>query len=466
MRFHRWPLLATAIAAVLLALLLLAPKGLGGTALQWLLGAEYADAAQPATSASSAVASAVLAPTPADPRIERGRYLARAANCIGCHTGPGQAPFAGGLPIDTPLGRIYSTNITPDPDAGIGSYSLEDFDRAVRRGVARHGKRLYPAMPYPSYARMDDRDVEALFVYLRGAVAPVRYSAPEARMRWPFGMRWLMWGWNALFLDQRPMRVDPAQSAQWNRGAYLVQAVGHCGACHTPRGLLLGEKGLDERSEHFLAGAEVLGWSATSLRGDRLTGLGSWSRAEIAEYLRTGRNAHGTSFGPMSEVVSMSTQHLHDSDLDAIAVYLKSLSAVRGETRPFLYDDTAARELRAGRFESGGARLYAQYCMPCHGADGKGFARVFPPLAGNAAVVDPNAASLINLLLHGAITARVDTAATDYRMPGYGWTLNDQEIADVLTFVRGGWGNRAEAVDSAVVARRRAATAPPQEPRP
>lgn len=420
-----------------------------------LLAGWSAARAQTAPSGAPAVAGAAVA---GDHRIERGRYLARAANCIACHTAPGGAPLAGGLAIDTPVGRVYSTNITPDRDTGIGAYSFDEFDRAVRRGVARHGKRLYPVMPYPSYARMDDRDVEALYLYLRAEVEPVRRTAPDADMRWPFGMRWLMRVWNWLFLDSEPVRPDPAQSAAWNRGAYLVQAVGHCGACHTPRGLLFAEKGLDERSRHFLSGARVAGWSATNLTGDTVTGLGAWSRADIAEYLRTGRNAHATSFGPMSEVISASTQYLHAEDLEAIATYLKSLPGARGETEAFRYDPGAAQRLREGRFDSSGARLYAQYCMPCHGADGKGFARVFPPLAGNATVVDPNPASLVNLLLDGAVTARVETAATDYHMPGYGWTLNDQELADILGFIRTSWGNGAEAVDPRMVARRRAET--------
>lgn len=405
--------------------------------------------------------NAALAQVPGtqpDHRIERGRYLARAANCMACHTAPGGAPFAGGLALDTPVGRVYSTNISPDRDTGIGDYTFDEFDRAVRRGVARHGKRLYPVMPYPSYARMDDRDVEALYLYLRAEVQPVRQTAAAADLRWPFSMRWLMRLWNLLFLDSEPVRQDPKQSPEWNRGAYLVQAVGHCGACHTPRNLFLAEKALDERSRRFLAGAPIAGWSATNLTGDRITGLGSWSREEIAEYLRTGRNRHATSFGPMSEVISSSTQYLRDDDLHAIAVYLKSLQGARGEKEPFRYDAATAERLAAGRFDSAGARLYAQYCMPCHGANGKGFERVFPPLAGNATVADPDPSSLVNLLLDGAVTARVDTAATDYHMPGYGWTLNDGEVADILSFIRAGWGNRADPVDAGMVARRRAET--------
>ncbi|WP_407935827.1 cytochrome c [Cupriavidus necator] len=392
-------------------------------------------------------------------QIERGRYLARIANCVACHTSEGGKPFAGGLPIRTAVGTIHSTNITPDAGSGIGAYTLAEFDRAVRHGVARDGKRLYPAMPYPSYARMRPEDVAALYAYLRAEVTPVAQKHPAPEMRWPFGMRWLLSVWNLLFVDDDPVRTDPTRGDAWNRGAYLVQAVAHCGACHTPRGKLFAEKGLDERSRHFLAGASVEGWSATNLTGDHITGLGAWSRADIAEFLRTGRNAHATSFGPMSTVISTATQYMSPADLDAVAAYLKSVPGARGEDKPFRPDPATAQRLHQGRFDQPGARQYAVFCMPCHGTDGKGFARVFPPLAGNPTVADPDPASLINLLLDGAVTARVGTAPADYHMPGYGWTLNDQELANVLTFIRGGWGNRAAPVSEAEVGARRKALA-------
>nr|WP_236903663.1 cytochrome c [Cupriavidus malaysiensis] len=405
---------------------------------------------------------AAAAPADAVAQVARGRYLARIANCAACHTAPGGAPFAGGVVLRTGLGTIPSTNITPDADTGIGAYSLAEFDRALRQGVARGGKRLYPAMPYPSYARMTAEDVAALYAYLRAEVRPVRQRQPAPQLRWPFGMRSLLVVWNLFFLEAPADRASPRAAvaggdAQWRRGAYLVQAVGHCGACHTPRGLLHAEQGSDERSQSFLAGASVEGWSAGNLRGDKLSGLGGWSREEVAEYLRTGRNIHATSFGPMSGVIAASTQHMTPQDLDAMAAYLKSLPGVRGESAPFRYDPATAQALLQGRFDAPGARLYGQYCMPCHGAGGKGFARVFPPLAGNPAVLDPDPSSLVNLLLGGAVTAAVDTAATDYHMPGYGWALNDQELADVLGFVRGGWGNRAAPVRDSEVAARRAA---------
>lgn len=390
-------------------------------------------------------------------RVERGRYLARLANCAACHTAAGGAPMAGGLALRTDVGTVYSTNVTPDADTGIGRYSLDDFDRAVRRGVARDGKRLYPAMPYTSYAKMSRDDVAAIYAWMRSEVKPVRQPNREASLRWPYSMRWLMVPWNWLNLGTDPVRADASRGDAWNRGAYLVQAVAHCGACHTPRGTLYGEKGIDERSRHFLSGATVEGWSATNLTGDTLTGLGAWSKADLVEYLHTGRNAHATSFGPMSTVIAASTQYMNAGDLDAVATYLKSIPGARGETRPFRPDGATTARLEQGRFDAPGARQYATYCMPCHGAGGKGFARVFPPLAGNPTVADPNPASLINLLLDGAVTARVNTAPTDYHMPGYGWTMEDQELANLLTFIRSGWGNQASAVTADAVAERRRA---------
>jgi len=409
----------------------------------------------------SAPASVLPATSPASAeQIERGRYLARIANCAACHTAEGGAPMAGGLALRTDVGDVYSTNITPDPDSGIGRYTFDEFDRAVRRGVARDGKRLYPAMPYVSYSRMTRDDVAAIYAWMRSEVKPVRQANRETVLRWPYRMRWLLVPWNWLNLDDGAMRTDAARDPVWNRGAYLVKAVAHCGSCHTPRGMLYGEKAGDERSRHFLSGATVEGWSATNLTGDVLTGLGAWSQADIVEYLHTGRNAHATSFGPMSTVIAASTQYLSAGDLVAVATYLKSIPGARGETQPYRHDPATATRLAQGRFDTPGARQYATYCMPCHNADGKGFARVFPPLAGNPTVVDPNPASLINLLLDGAVTARVNTAPSDYHMPGYGWTMEDQELANLLTFIRGGWGNRAAPVSPEAVAARRQALGP------
>jgi len=407
---------------------------------------------------SAAAAWAAPAVSSAD-QIERGRYVARIANCVACHTSDGGAPMAGGRSLQTGAGTVYSTNITPDAETGLGRYSFDDFDGAVRRGVARDGRRLYPAMPYPSYAKMTREDVAAVYAWLRAEVKPVRQANRESRMEWPYSMRWLMVPWNLLHLEGGPAQVNKTKGEAWNRGAYIVQAVAHCGACHTPRGMLFGEKGTDTRSRDYLSGAMVEGWSATNLTGDPVTGLGAWSLTEIVEYLHTGRNAHATSFGPMSTVIASSTQYMTPADLEAVATYLKSIPGARRETEPFRYDPGVARQLEEGRFDTAGARQYATYCMPCHNASGKGFARVFPPLAGNPTVVDPNPASLVNLLLNGAVTARVNTAPTDYHMPGYGWTMEDQELAHLLTFIRSSWGNRAAPVSVEAVSQRRAAPA-------
>lgn len=387
--------------------------------------------------------------------IARGQYLATISNCIACHSAPGAAPLTGGLALATPLGTVYSTNITPDSTAGIGAYTRDDFARAVRKGVARGGKRLYPAMPYPSYAGMTDADIDALYAYLRQAVKPVSKPAPAPDIPWWLSMRWPLAIWNWLFVKNAPYVADASRSAEWNRGAYLTQAVAHCGACHTPRNIASAERALDASSSLYLAGARVDGWSAPNLTGDQRTGLGAWSREDIAEYLRTGRNAHATSFGPMSEVISGGTQYLTAPDALAIATYLKTLPGVRGETTPFQYNPSASQALKEGRLDQPGARRYAEYCMACHGVDGKGFTRVFPPLAGNAVVADPDPASLIRLLLDGAVTAQVNTAPAEYHMPSYGWTLDDQELANILTFIRSSWGNQASGVKADDVARYR-----------
>jgi mono/diheme cytochrome c family protein len=391
----------------------------------------------------------------------RGQYLATVANCIACHSTPGSAQLAGGRAMETPLGKVYATNITPHPTAGIGAYSRDEFARAVREGVTRAGINLYPAMPYPSYAGMSDADIDALYAYLQDDVAPVASTTPDPEIPWLLRMRWPIAIWNWLFVDKQPYQADSSQSAEWNRGAYLTQAVAHCGACHTPRNVVAAERALDEGSSLYLAGARVDGWSAPNLTGDQLTGLGAWSREAIAEYLRTGRNAHATSFGPMSEVISSGTQFLTSADALAIATYLKSLPGARGEKVPFKYDPTVTHELTQGRLDRPGARRYAEYCMACHGVDGKGFTRVFPPLAGNAVVLDPDPVSLIRLLQDGAVTANVATAPAEYHMPAYGWTLDDQELANILSFIRSSWGNQASVVEAGEVARYRTAPAQP-----
>jgi mono/diheme cytochrome c family protein len=411
--------------------------------------------AQPAPTASTAAQSQAAPSAPTAPE-----YTAIAANCVACHSVPGGRAFVGGLKMMTPLGAIYSTNITPDPDTGIGDYTLEDFDRAVRGGIAKDGHHLYPAMPYPSYAKLSADDVKALYDYFMKSVPAAKQSSPPSEIPWPLNMRWPLAIWNALFVDDKPYVQKPEHDAAWNRGAYLVQGLGHCGACHTPRGIAFNEKALDESHGDYLAGAPLDNWSAPNLTQAPLTGLGRWSVADIAAFLKTGHNSAGTAFGTMIEVINNSTQYLSDADLTAIATYLKWLPTAGGAQKAYAYDSSTAVQLRAGQKAGPGGVVYVQRCQACHGADGKGYAPYLPPLAGNPAVLDPDPASAINISLNGSARVVVNGLPDAYRMPQFRVTLSDQQIADVVSFIRHGWGNGASAVTASDVAHVRAETNP------
>ncbi|WP_201742070.1 c-type cytochrome [Mangrovicoccus ximenensis] len=257
--------------------------------------------------------------------LARGERVAREADCVACHSTHDGAPFAGGLEMGTPIGSIYATNITPDPETGIGRYTLAEFDRAIRHGVAPDGSRLYPAMPYPSYAKMADADIEALYAFFTEGVGPVSQPNRAPDIPWPLNMRWPLALWNAAFTEPGTYRPDPSKDGEWNRGAYLVQAAGHCGSCHTPRALTMNEKAYDQSSPLYLSGALLDGWYAPSLLQDHNTGLGRWSEDDIAAYLAEGRNRHSVVFGSMAEVYNNSLQFMDGADLRAIAHYLKSL---------------------------------------------------------------------------------------------------------------------------------------------
>jgi mono/diheme cytochrome c family protein len=386
-------------------------------------------------------------------------YIARLADCVACHSTPDGAPFAGGLKMGTPMGALYSTNITPDPETGIGRYTLADFDNAVRRGVAKDGHRLYPAMPYPSFAKLTDRDVRKLYGYFMLQVKPVRQSNRPPEIGFPFNQRWGLAIWNGLFLRDRPYQVKAEHDEAWNRGAYLVQGPGHCGACHTPRGLAFNEKALDERSDNYLAGALLDAWYASNLRGDAVLGLGKWTEQDIVQYLKVGRNVHGVVYGSMLDAFNNSTQFMSDADLTAIARYLKSLSPV-GQDVDYAYDGGSTAALNAYDVSSRGAQVYLTYCGTCHGNDGKGRADLLPPLAGNSGVLQPDPASLINIVLNGAGRLVVNGVPDSYRMTPFRALLSDQDVADVATFIRKGWGNAAGTVEASQVQKLREATDP------
>lgn len=391
--------------------------------------------------------------------IQRGEYLAKVGDCVACHLTQNDKPFVGGLKMMTPMGAIYSTNITPDAETGIGRYSEADFARAVREGVAKDGRNLYPAMPYPSYAKVSDGDVRALYAYFMKGVAPVRQPNRESDIKWPLNMRWPLVFWNMVFLHKGAYEDKEGKDVAWNRGAYLVQGLGHCGSCHTPRGIGFQEKALDESGEVYLTGAPVDNWFASNLTGDRNSGLGRWSEADIAQFLKTGANLHAAAFGSMTSVINHSTQAMSDTDIAAISHYLKSFPAAGGSgAAVYAYDPKATKVSLARPANDAGARVYTAFCMHCHGADGRGFAPLLAPLAGNPNVLEKQPLSLINVTLNGTDDLVIGGIPAPYPMPSFADVLDDQQIADVLTFVRGGWNNGAPPVSAREVEKLRQST--------
>ena len=388
----------------------------------------------------------------ADPvLIEKGRYVAQASDCVACHTAAGGKAFAGGLAMKTPIGTIYSTNITPDKDTGIGGYDFADFERAVRHGVRKDGAPLYPAMPYVSYSVLTDEDVQALYAYFVSGVQPVAQANQASTIPWPQNMRWPLAWWQMAFGGHRGFAPLEGATPEAARGAYLVEGAGHCGACHTPRGAAFQEKVLKDGPDgEFLSGSELEGWYAKSLRNEDV-GLASWSQQEIADFLKTGRNARTAAFGGMAEVVQHSTQHLSDADASAIAAYLVSLPARPGHAasapRP---EDTTTAKLYDSADHSPGALGYVVQCAPCHRMNGLGTPRLFPALAGNAVVQTDNPSSLIQITLAGGAMAKTPADKTRPSMPEMA-KLDDSTVADILTFIRASWGNKASPVSASDV---------------
>jgi mono/diheme cytochrome c family protein len=433
-----------------------AKLGLGLLALAVVSGCNSDTITTESTPATDSAAQAAAA------GMSHGEYVARLGNCVACHSTPEGAPLAGGLKMGVPmLGSIYATNITPDPATGIGEYSFEEFDRVMRTGVAKDGHRLYPAMPYPSYAKMSEQDMRALFDFIMNDVEPVNQPNLPAEIASWKSPRWPLAVWNVLTVDFDPYTPDTAQSDAWNRGAYLVQGLGHCGACHTPRGLLLQEQASDESGTDFLSGALLDHWHASSLNGDVNSGLGRWTAEEIAEFLGTGKNKHGTAFGTMVEVVNNSTGHMSDADLLAMGEYLKSLPALKEtDATAYSYDASATEKLASMDFSTPGAQIYFEYCSNCHVSGGSGYYPYQPALAGNPVVLESDPSSLINITLNGSLRVFTGQGPDVNDMPYFRQLLSDQQIADALTFVRSSWGNAAPAVTAADVATLREATDP------
>ena len=369
--------------------------------------------------------------------IIRGHYQALLTDCAACHTAPRGKPLAGGLPLHTPFGDLIPPNITPDKETGIGSWTKEEFRSALKQGIGHAGKRLYPAMPYPAYTKMSDQDVDSLWSYIE-TVDPVHNEVEANQLPFPFNIRLSMLGWNMLNFTPGEFKPDPNQSEVWNRGAYIVQGAGHCGTCHTSKNLT----GADKDGE-ALQGASLQGWYAPNITGDSHFGVGSWSEDEIVQYLKTGQNGHTIASGPMREAIEESTSLMTDGDLKAIAVYLKSVDGgPSGKPKPVAADDP--------HMKAGGV-IYHDTCQACHGAEGKGASQLFPALAGSPLVQQPSAETLTHLVLYGSRGAGTPESRTTPAMPTLGWRLNDQQVADVLTYIRNSWGNAAAPVAPADV---------------
>lgn len=379
--------------------------------------------------------------------VEQGRYLATVANCSSCHTAQGGAPFAGGVVFHTPFGLLYSTNITPDEETGIGGWSFEGFYNAMKHGIRPDGTHLYPAFPFTAFAKMTDKDLAALFVYLK-TIPPIRESAKPEALRFPYNRRGLMYFWNLFFHDSNAFEPDPEHSAEWNRGAYLVQGPAHCGACHTPRNFLGAERDqlalsggvyLDE-----VRSGEFREWSAVNLT-PAMTGLALWSSEDIVTFLQQGQNNRAVVHGPMNEVVMNSTRHLKDSDLRAMATYLKGIpSRAQG-----LGPRPSEEFMRAGEIG------YTVHCGSCHLPTGLGDEALGVPLAGSAIVQAPSPASLLNVILYGPHLPPPPFVVERTRMKTFGKRLSDEDIARIATYVRASFGNEAGAVSPEQVRRQR-----------
>jgi mono/diheme cytochrome c family protein len=371
--------------------------------------------------------------------IAKGKALTEIADCASCHTADPAKPFAGGKRIETPFGGIYSPNLTPDPDTGLGRWSDEDFVRALRYGVAPDGSRYYPAFPYPNFTRLIRDDILAIRAYL-ATLAPIRNTAPPPELRWPLNYRVLMRVWNYLFFKPGIFQPDQSKSAEWNRGGYLVEGLAHCGACHTPKNFV----GADRRGQAF-AGGRVADMFAPRLDSAARGGLKSRSVDDIVEYLQSGRNAKSHAGELMSEVVLNSTSKMSDADVRAIAVYLKALPA--GPPEP---DVTPPPPEQMAR----GEKIYRGACIACHEVDGSGAPRIYPPLPGNANLQSADPTSTLRIILDGAQSVTTPRAPNKGSMPAY-LKLSDQEIADVATYIRNAWGNAAPVVTPEQVAKAR-----------
>ncbi|WP_316233025.1 cytochrome c [Bradyrhizobium sp. SZCCHNPS2010] len=381
--------------------------------------------------------SAVLADPDNSVELARGKALVTAGDCVACHTAPGGVPFAGGLALQTPFGAIMTPNITPDNPTGIGSWTADDFAHAMHEGKRRNGTRLYPAFPYTAYTKVTRADSDAIFAYLR-SLEPASNSVNRSTLPFPFNIRSSMAVWNGLFFTPGEFKPDPTKSEEYNRGAYLVDGLGHCGACHTPLNAFGANK-----ADRYLQGGVVDNWTAPNITNDAQAGLGKWSVDEVVQYLKTGQARGVIASGPMKDVVENSTAKMPDADLKAMAVYLKE----RGAVGPSAPSPLAASDSRM----KVGEAIFIDTCAACHVRSGDGIPHVFPKLAGATIATQEDPASLVHIVVTGGQAAATDTHPTAPTMPSFGYRLSDEQIAAVVTYVRNSWGNAASPVTADTV---------------
>lgn len=380
---------------------------------------------------------------PANPaqQIKQGEYLVRVGNCMSCHTARGGEQYAGGRAVPTPFGNIYTSNLTPDAETGIGKWNNGDFWQAMHDGKSKNGSLLYPAFPYTNYTKVTRTDSDAIFAYLQTLPAVAQKNiAPE--LRFPYDNRALLYVWRALYFRPGQYVNDDKQSVEWNRGAYLAQGLGHCSACHSPRDSFGGTSLKAELGGGMIP---VLNWYAPPLNSDKENGLGNWEAAHLAAFLKTGVAPSRSVSGPMSEVVAGSLQHMSDADINALTGYLKSLpqqiAAPKAGAENIRPEDKKA-------MITAGAKLYENQCATCHQASGKGVPSVYPALAGSSAINTAIASNAIRMILHGGYAPSTVGNPRPYGMPPFGQAMSDEEVAAVLTYVRNSWGNQGNAISS------------------
>jgi mono/diheme cytochrome c family protein len=384
--------------------------------------------------------------------VQRGEYLARAADCAACHTLTGAEDYAGGLPFKLPFGTIYASNITPDVETGIGSWSDAEFVRALRHGVGKDGEDLYPAFPYAAYALMSAEDALAIKDYLF-SLEPARSEPPRTELSFPYNQRYLMRGWKLLFMPDEPFQPDPQRSPEWNRGAYLLEALGHCGECHTPRNRLFG---LDE--ERKFAGAVTAGWKAYNITSDEKSGIGGWSDDQIASYLANGfAPGRGAASGSMAEAVEYSLRYLTRDDIDAMVAYLRTVPPQESDPPIEVSPEPPAAQVasafappaNAAEPPSIGLEIFQSACASCHGLNGEGLQHPHAALLGSQSANDPSGTNLLQVLIHGS---QLRTNHGEVFMPAFGAAYTNVELAAVANFAIEHFGGKQGGITPADVA--------------